>query len=87
MSFSKFIDKLAQFDQLIRQGRTGNYQKTADRLEISKSTLYELIERMKDMGAPVAYCSHRQSYIYTEEGRIEIGFKKANKSTPPPAKH
>ncbi|TAH22160.1 MAG: hypothetical protein EAZ08_01495 [Cytophagales bacterium] len=87
MSFSEFVDRVSRFDQLIRQGRTGNYQKTADRLEISKSTLYELIERMKDMGAPVAYCPIRQSYIYTEEGRIEIGFKKANKSAPPPAKH
>jgi hypothetical protein len=37
MSFSKFVNKIAQLDQLIRQGRTGNYQKTAERLEISKS--------------------------------------------------
>lgn len=58
MSFTKLASKIGQFDQLIRQGRTGNYLKTAQRLEISKSTLYELIDIMRDLGAPVAYCPH-----------------------------
>jgi hypothetical protein len=70
MPFARILRKIAQFDQLIRQGRTGNYQKIAARLEISKSTLYELIDMMRDMGAPIEYDSLRQSYVYTEEGKL-----------------
>ena len=83
MSFTKTLNKVAQLDQLIRQGRTGNYQKTADHLEISKSSLYELIDYMRyELGAPIEYDTCRQSYVYTEEGRVEIGFKKGNKLPP-----
>jgi hypothetical protein len=35
-----------------------------------------------EMGAPIEYDACRQSYVYTEEGRVEIGFKKREQVNP-----
>ncbi|GAB4465348.1 MAG: hypothetical protein OHK0057_01980 [Thermoflexibacter sp.] len=59
--------------------KTGSAEQLASKLGISRSTLFETLNLMKDYGAEIAYCPHRQTYYYTQEGRFEIGFKPKNK--------
>ena len=73
----RFIEKtqlLERVDQLIRMKATGNSRELAKRLKISKSTVYEIIDLMKTMGAEIDYCNKRSSYYYTTEKVLAIGF-------------
>ncbi|NJN28418.1 MAG: hypothetical protein HC819_21825 [Cyclobacteriaceae bacterium] len=75
--FSKMIDRLQRLDQLIRMKATGQPHELARRLKISPSTLYGHLEVLKNvLKAPVKYCHTRRSYVYDEEGRLFLGFKK-----------
>jgi len=71
------IDRSKRIDQLIRLKATGTPDELAHRLDISASTLYKHINAMKDVfGAPIKYCRDRKSYVYEEDGKLELGFKK-----------
>lgn len=74
-----YLNRLEYLDSLIRQKCTGPPVRLAQRLNISLSTLYEYLNVMKDMGAPVCYCKIRQSYYYLEEGRFCMKFMKKSK--------
>ncbi len=65
---------LERCDGLIRRKATGRPNELAQRLGVSKSTLFEMINLMKDMGGPIEYCSARQCYYYTHETRFYFGF-------------
>ncbi len=75
----KYIERISQIDRLVRFRKTGTAKELANKLGISRSTLFETFEVMKAFGAEIAYCPHRQTYYYTQEGRFEIGFKPKNK--------
>lgn len=78
----RFIEKtrmLEQVDQLIRMKATGSARQLASRLKVSKSTVYEIIELMKLMGAEIDYCSKRCSYYYLTEKVLAIGFVEPDK--------
>ncbi len=75
----KFIEKLNQLqrvDRLIRMKATGTPEQLANRLEVSKRTVFELIAFMKTLNAPIYYCHHRMSYCYEYpvQFKCDIGF-------------
>ena len=73
------ICRLKRIDRLVRLKATGSPQDLARRLGISISTLYEHMDTMKKVfGAPLRYCRKRRSYIYDEEGKLELTFKKTS---------
>ena len=58
---------IERIDQLIRLRATGTPKTIARRLEISESSLYRLIDTIKEMGAPVEYSVKDQSYVYADD--------------------
>lgn len=70
----KFFSRFSRIDQLIRMKATGRPNELAERLNISESTLYEFINLMKELGAPIKWDPSRCSYIYDPEGKMEIKF-------------
>ncbi len=64
---------LARLDQLIRLRATGAPAMLAQRFEVSERTIYNLLNHLKDMGAPVQYCRDRQSYIYPDGSTFRFG--------------
>ena len=78
----RFIEKLKvieRIDQLIRMKSTGSARDLARRIKVSKSTVYEIIDIMKNMGAEIEYCNHRKSYYYRREKTLAIGFVEKSK--------
>lgn len=67
----KYLNRIEQFDQLIRARRTGPPEVIAYRLQVSIRTFHcfknELIE---DFGFPIAYDPLRQTYVYTRLGKF-----------------
>jgi predicted DNA-binding transcriptional regulator YafY len=72
----EIFQRLARIDQLIRIKATGTPVELADKLGISERSVYEYLNLMKDLGAPIKFNSYRQSYYYDEEGYFNISFLK-----------
>jgi len=70
--------RLETLDYLIYSRSTGTPEKLAKRLSISVRTLYEFLEVMKDLGAPICYCKKSKTYFYSEKGSISVRFKKTS---------
>jgi hypothetical protein len=76
MKFTKQLNRFLRLDQLIRLKATGNPKILAKKIGVSESALYEYINEMKEMDAPISYDKVRNSYCYTEKVKLEFGFKK-----------
>jgi predicted DNA-binding transcriptional regulator YafY len=72
----QYFVRLQTIDRLIRIKGTGPPRQLAGKLGISERALYDFLELMKDMGAPITYNKNRQSYMYKEDGGFEMLFKK-----------
>jgi hypothetical protein len=68
----KYTERLRYADRLIRMEGTGNPKEFADKLHISESHLYVLLEEMKLMGLPVAYNKTKSTYVYTQPVQLHI---------------
>ncbi len=78
----KFIDKLhaiERIDGLIRRKATGTPENLANLLGVSRRTVYEIIELMKEMNAPIEYSTIKRTYYYTTECNLTIGFISSRK--------
>ena len=75
MYLLNYLNTLEQMDYLIRTGSTGSPEDFAGRLAISVRTLYNYISVLKELGAPVKYSRHKESYIYEYSGKLSICFK------------
>ena len=74
--------KLARLDNLIRHAATGSPEELAERLEMSRSSLFELISFMKEeMRAPIMYNRNRLSYVYEYVPKFYLGFERERLKT------
>ncbi len=59
-------------DSLISMMATGTPEEFAEKLGIGRSTLFQSLQEMRDMGVDIKYSSIRQSYYYADNRRIKI---------------
>jgi hypothetical protein len=76
MSALKYINRLKRIDRLVRLKATGSPKQLACTLGISERSLYQYLGELKALGAPVAWSMHENSYIYVEEGMLDIEFRR-----------
>jgi transcription initiation factor IIE alpha subunit len=61
---------------LIRHKSTGSPDELAERLGMSRSSLFELIAYLKEeMNAPIIYDRDRVSYVYSYTPKFNLGFE------------
>lgn len=75
------IKLIERADGLIRRKATGSPDDLSDRLGISTRNIFNLINLMKEMGAPIYFCKNRNSYCYEEEVTFCFGFTTSQNST------
>ncbi|MGC9355095.1 MAG: hypothetical protein ACP5D9_14710 [Mariniphaga sp.] len=68
------LERLKKINKLIKSERTGTPEEFAGELGICQSHLYNLIEELKIMGAPIRYSRTRQTYFYTTEFEIKLHY-------------
>lgn len=71
---SEQIRVIERIDQLIRLKCTGPPKQLAGRLEVSETTLYRILDGMKQFDAPIVYSISSQSYIYESQVSFKFGF-------------
>jgi len=74
MTFLEKLNTIERLHQLIRLRATGNPKTLADKFGISRRAIFDIINILKQMGAPVEYCIYKQSYCYVQECDFKIGF-------------
>jgi len=74
MRFFEKIKLIERIDQLIKLKATGSARDLARRTNLSKSTVYHILDIMREMGAEIEYCSCRRSYYYKRNKTLAIGF-------------
>ena len=74
---------ISRIDHLIRIKGTGRPKDLADRLGVSRRSVFFYLNFMKERGAPIKYCFDRKSYYYDEEGSfiVTIAFLKKEEVT------
>lgn len=70
----EIFERLERIDHLIRIKGTGTPADLATRIGVSERSIFEYLNLMKDLGAPIKYCQYRQSYYYDEEGSFVVSF-------------
>lgn len=74
MSTLEQLQIISRMDRLIRREATGSPQNFADSLGISLRTMYNYINLIRDIGAPINYSKSITSYRYSRNGTLVIGF-------------
>lgn len=73
----KVHQRLTYLNHLIKQKATGSPKELSRKLGITERAWYKFRDELvNDLNLPIDYCPHSRSYVYTEEGSFEIGFKK-----------
>lgn len=78
MPLQKYLDRLERLHLLIKRKATGTVDELADKLDLSRRQTLEYISEMKDMGAPIQFCKYQQTYFYTREVKLTLGFTELN---------
>ena len=78
MSLLKYIERVRRIDMLIHMKSTGTPVEFAEKLGIRRSTLFQSLQEMKEMGVDIRYSNIRETYYYADERRIAIKIEKTN---------
>jgi len=72
----KEMVKLASLDGCLRKGSTGDSHTLAKLVGISRSTLFNLFDELKSLGAQIEYDSKLRTYRYKNEFEIKLTIEK-----------
>jgi hypothetical protein len=56
---------------------TGTPEEFAEKLGIRRSTLFQSLQEMREMGVNIKYSCFRQSYYYADSRRIKVKLENA----------
>lgn len=74
MKIIEQIERLTLLHKLIQDERTGNPDELANRLGVSRGTLYNMIEELRSYDVSVSYSRARQSFVYDRDSYVEIQY-------------
>ena len=66
-------EKLDYLLFLIRKGKTGCAEKLAEKTGMSRRTLFEILEELRDQGIPIEYSKEAESYEF--KGEVKFLFE------------
>lgn len=72
--------KLAELDRLLHKGCTGDSKHLARQIGVSRSTLFNLFEELKNIGAEIDYDSKNRTYYYKKEIKILLAIGRESDS-------
>ncbi len=79
MKIFEYLEKIYILNKLVSQVNTGSPNELAERLQISRTTLYEIINELKSRDVCISYSRSRRSFFFSTSTTFEIEFK-INKS-------
>jgi len=74
MTFLEKLNTIERLHQLIHMQATGKPNVLANKLGLSRRAVFDIINLIKQLGAPVEYCIYKQTYYYTFECELNIRY-------------
>lgn len=74
MNFEKQAERINKAHQLILNENTGTPQDFANKLKISRSQLYNLINLLKEYNAPIKYSKKSKNFYYSIPFDLELKY-------------
>lgn len=68
----KTLERLQQIHQRIKHENTATPKELAGYMNISERLLYNLIEELKDISAPINYSRRRKTYYYNNDFELQV---------------
>lgn len=75
MKIIKQLERLKTIHHLIENQQTGSPNEFANKIHVSKRQLFNILDDLKLMGAPIEYSTLQKSYIYSEYCEIQLLFQ------------
>lgn len=75
MSLKLRLERAERIHRLICLRSTGPPAEFARRLGMSRAGLFKCLRELREMGAPIAYCSSRRTYEYLRPVRFRAGYE------------
>ena len=75
MSLIRYVERLRRMDSLIFMMSTGTPAEFAEKLGIKRSTLFQYLQEMRELGVNIGYSYIRQSYFYEDGRRLRISIE------------
>ena len=72
MKVFEMVERIGYFHSLVMKEVTGSPCKFAERLNISRTNLYNLIEEMRGYGIEIEYSRTKGTFYYKEPYRVKI---------------
>lgn len=74
MSFIMLIDRINTIHKLICNESIGTPTQLAERIGISRASLYNLLDDLKSHDAPIEYSRNRSTFYYTKEYHLSLNY-------------
>jgi hypothetical protein len=74
MNFIKQIERIKKMHHLISSEKTGTPIVFARKLSLSRSQLYNELEVIKELDAPLKYCKRRESFYYQTSFELILNY-------------
>lgn len=72
--FFETTERINQLNKLLLEQRTGTPDELARRIGVSRSRLYQLLDELKDFGAPIVYSKAATTFLYSKPFSIHVEF-------------
>lgn len=72
MKTLKQLDRLRKIHQYIKVANTGTPKEFANKLNVSESQLYNILDDLKIRGFPIVYSRTEKTYLYNNDCELEI---------------
>ncbi len=74
-TFNNKMDKLERMIDYIRRENTGNANEFANKIAVSRSTLFRYIDDLKAMGYNIGFCFSRRTFYFIGDSEVRNRFK------------
>jgi predicted DNA-binding transcriptional regulator YafY len=72
MKVFEYLDRISLMHKLVTRQKTGTPEEFARQMNISRTTLYELIDELRSRGVPIAYSKSAKTFFYRQPYDIAV---------------
>lgn len=75
MNILRNIERIQMLHKLIKDEKTGTPDSLSHRLDISRASLYNLLDELKSIDAPIRYSRRRETFYYATPFDLNAFFR------------
>lgn len=75
MAIIEKINRIERLHRLLVTEKTGTPQQLAERLGVSRASLYHLIDELSSYNSPVTYSRKHETFFYEKNNKTSMGYK------------